>query len=61
MSGWHNTSPDDLPDEGRLVEVPNNGGAHLRRKGNMWFLPDWSMYVYYRPAYWRYADNASGT
>lgn len=50
---WHDTAPDDLPPEGALVEVPNNGGAKLRRKGGLWFLPDYSMYVYYTPKYWR--------
>lgn len=25
----------------------------LIRKGSLWFLPDMSMYVYYRPTHWR--------
>lgn len=26
----------------------------LVRKGNLWFVPDMSSYVYYRPTHWRY-------
>jgi hypothetical protein len=44
---------DLLPPEGEVVEVKNNGGARLRRRGNLWFLADGSMYVYYTPEYWR--------
>ena len=25
----------------------------LMRKGNLWWAPDGSMYVYYRPTHWR--------
>jgi len=25
----------------------------LKRQGNLWWLPDGSMYVYYRPTHWR--------
>lgn len=25
----------------------------LVRKGSLWFFPDMSMYVYYRPTHWR--------
>ena len=24
----------------------------LKRRGNLWFYPDGSMYVYYRPTHW---------
>jgi hypothetical protein len=26
----------------------------LKRIGNLWFVPDGSMYVYYRPTHYRY-------
>ncbi len=26
----------------------------LKRSGNLWFVPDGSMYVYYTPTHWRY-------
>jgi len=25
---------------------------NLKRSGNLWFIPDGSMYVYYRPTHW---------
>lgn len=25
----------------------------LKRQGNLWFVPDGSMYVYYTPTHWR--------
>lgn len=52
MSGWHNTSS-LRPEEGQLVEVPNNGGTTLRYSSGLWFFPDNSMYVYYTPEYWK--------
>ncbi len=27
----------------------------LMRKGNLWWMADGSMYVYYTPTHWRYA------
>ena len=53
MSGWHDTTFDVFPDEGQLVEVPNNGGTTLVYKNGMWWVPDMSMYVYYSPKYWK--------
>lgn len=55
MSGWHNTSS-ILPEEGQLVEVPNNGGTILLYSSGLWFFPDLSMYVYYTPEYWKAAE-----
>ena len=26
---------------------------NLRRDGSLWWLPDGSMYIYYRPTHWR--------
>lgn len=45
----------DLPEEGIEVETKSPGGMvqSLKRKGNLWFLPGMSMYVYYEPEYWR--------
>lgn len=28
----------------------------LKRRGKLWFTPDETMYVYYTPTHWRYAD-----
>lgn len=44
----------DPPPMDVTVEVQNNGGARLKRgSGNLWFLEDGSMYVYYVPEWWR--------
>ena len=44
---------DELPPDGEVVQVKNNGGTTLKRSGRLWFLPDGSMYVYYTPEWWR--------
>lgn len=45
----------ELPEEGVEVETKSPGGLvqTLKRKGNLWFFPDMSMYVHYMPEYWR--------
>lgn len=53
---WTNTYH-QLPPEGVEVETDNAGRCHkqtLVRKGQLWFLPDMSMYVYYTPTFWRH-------
>lgn len=55
-AGWIRVA-DLLPPEGEVVETdtPSTGQvARLRRKGNLWFFEDYSMYVYYTPGYWRH-------
>jgi hypothetical protein len=48
-----------LPQEGKIVEtkIDDQYGCRnvskLIRKGNLWFLSDMSMYVYYTPTHWR--------
>ena len=48
-----------LPKEGTLVatKIEDRLGtrniARLIRKGNLWFVPDMSMYVYYTPTHWQ--------
>jgi hypothetical protein len=48
----------DAPD--RVVVETKIDDAHgvrnvttLKRIGNLWFVPDGSMYVYYTPTHWR--------
>ncbi|SDR17331.1 DUF551 domain-containing protein [Paraburkholderia tuberum] len=40
-----------------LTKIDDSAGARneqtLRRRGNLWFLPDDSMYVYYTPTHWQ--------
>lgn len=52
MNEWRNVTATEPPDN-MEVEVMNNGGARLVRRRNLWFFPDFSMYVYYTPQYWR--------
>jgi len=48
-----------LPKEGTVVEtkIDDEHGTRneqtLKRSGDLWFFPDGSMYVYYRPTHWR--------
>lgn len=52
-----------LPPEGEVVETKIDDWRGLRneqplyRKGNLWFLSDGSMYVYYTPTHWRMAES----
>ena len=42
--------------EGVIVETTTGTPASiqkLKRRGNLWWLPDDSMYVYYEPTHWR--------
>lgn len=54
MSKWTRTDS-LLPPESVEVETMDNEGntSILVRKGNLFFLPDLSMYVYYVPVRWR--------
>ncbi len=48
-----------MPPEGVVVDtkIDDAGVARneqlLKRHGNLWFLSDGSMYVYYQPTHWR--------
>jgi len=39
-----------------MTKIHDHAGARneqpLKRKNNLWFFPDMSMYVYYRPTHW---------
>lgn len=56
MSEWQKI---DSAPEGEVVEtvISDIGGERnkqtLKRRGALWFFPDDSMYVYYRPTHWR--------
>lgn len=58
MNPWIPTSlslpPDGVP---VLTKIDDAQGCRneqkLVRKGNIWFLPDMSMYVYYVPTHWQ--------
>lgn len=48
-----------LPENGRIVLTRIGEGDDernvqtLKREGHLWWAPDGSMYVYYRPTHWR--------
>lgn len=50
---------DDQPAQKVVVEtcIKDETGVRndqpLLRRGQLWFFPDMSMYVYYRPTHWR--------
>ena len=46
----------NLPEDGVVVDTisPNGLQQTLKRSGNLWFVPDGSMYVYYSPMMWKY-------
>lgn len=60
MNDWQ---PIDTAPEGKAVMTCIDAGKRgplgernitpLIRKGKLWFFPDMSMYVYYRPTHWR--------
>lgn len=55
---WKATK-DELPEEGVPVEtmIADGDGVRnetiLKRRKSLWFFPDDSMYVYYRPTHWK--------
>lgn len=57
MSQWNpiETSPENIE---VMTKIDDENGCRneqsLMRRGRMWFVPDGSMYVYYRPTRWRY-------
>lgn len=59
MNKWKSIK-DKLPPEGILVETIIQGGMEqtLKRQGNLWFVRDGDMYVYYTPDKWRYIVGA---
>lgn len=53
MPDWTYTT-DKLPPEGQVVTVLNgNFEQTLVYERGLWWLPDRSMYVYFRPKLWR--------
>ena len=67
MSEWQLTwqTPAIYAPEGKVVwtKIHDKDGernvAQLKRRGNLWFLPDGSMYVYYTPTHFSLSDSVS--
>lgn len=59
MNNWIKTS-EQLPPENVVVETKihdekySRNETRLIRKGNLWFLPDNVIYVYYTPTHWKW-------
>lgn len=55
---WFDTQTQP-PQNGQIVTTCIRDAAgtrneqELKRQGNLWFLPDGSMYVYYTPTHWK--------
>lgn len=53
------TTRDGLPPQQTVVDTKcadimgSRNECQLKMKGNLWFLPDMSMYVYYTPTHWK--------
>jgi len=58
---WINTQ-ERLPDEGVFVHTKIDDAKGVRneqtllRRGKLFYTPDETMYVYYTPTHWRYAN-----
>jgi len=54
MQNWTKTSS-QLPSENTVVITMDSAGnvQDLKRKGNLWWFSDDSMYVYYTPKFWQ--------
>jgi hypothetical protein len=57
VTKWRPITPTD-PENGETVMTcidadtgDQRNEARLKRQGNLWFFPDGSMYVYYRPTH----------
>lgn len=53
---WHpiSTAPEGVEVKTKLMDgMGSRNEQTLRRKGNLWWFPDGSMYVYYTPTHWK--------
>ncbi len=63
MSEWQNLHDHQAPENVELdTKIDNEAGCRndqtLMRRGNLWWYPDGSMYVYYTPTHWRLPSKA---
>lgn len=60
MSEWqpYDTAPDGIAVMTKIEDTCGTRNEQLlKRRGNLWFFPDDSMYVYYTPTHWKPIDN----
>lgn len=66
MSDWISVV-ERLPPENKIVDTSIDDGEYIRnerklkRKGNLWYFPNGSMYVYYTPTHWRWPEGEENT
>ena len=59
MENWKETSKEPPPQK-KIVKtkIDDNDGirneANLFLSGNLWFMEDGKMYVYYKPTHWKF-------
>ncbi len=62
MNSWKSVDS-SLPFEGVVVDtkIDDENGVRneqpLKRQHTLWFFPDGSMYVYYRPTHWKFKES----
>lgn len=57
MSEWQpaKTAPEGVVVDTKIDDADGvRNEQPLKRKGNLWFVPDGTMYVYYEPTHWRH-------
>lgn len=61
MPDWTPTER-ELPPDGVVVDAMDSAGhvQPLRRRGNLFWFPDGSMYVYFVPKFWKRRANSQG-
>jgi len=63
MSDWQGalSAPENVDVETKIDDEKGlRNEQTLKRVGNLWWLPDMSMYCYYRPTHWRYPPTSTG-
>lgn len=55
---WTPTTTPPPEDQVVMTKIDDANGVRnetkLKRRGNLWFFPDGSMYVYYTPTHWKH-------
>ena len=57
LTDWHTieSAPNKVEVMTRIHDVDGiRNQTSLERRGNLWWFPDGSMYVYYTPTHWRH-------
>lgn len=53
------SAPEDIVVETKIDDQHGERNIQtLKRRGNLWWAPDGSMYVYYTPTHWRFVESS---